>query len=177
MRRRSGDTSRERHAAAHELSVEFLRKNGPVDVEAVVISVAGSGLGIFLRSVVGPLGLRYRYLASSNGKFQVWARPAADGSAVGLVADIDRPVVSVSFGKWHDCATVNGRPFLVYAWQRPYLRELLEIAATPPATAMAGLPAGWYHDPWSFPKESPRLRFWNGSAWTHDVNPKPTDPT
>lgn len=170
MREPSGADRHQKYRAA-------LRKYGGVDPDAIVCVLVGSRWGVRLRGFIGPLKLKYAYLAGSGREFQVWALPGPKGTPIGLVAAYERPVVELKTGRWTDQVSVEGRSFLVATWQRPYLRELLEIAATPPATAMAGLPAGWYHDPWSFPNESPGLRFWNGIAWTSDVNPRPADPT
>jgi len=151
----------------------FVARYGLTKADAIVMAWGGSGWHLVFFAV-GPLGQRIRYLAAVDGKTQIW-NWSTDGLRLSEV--LERPTAAVFAGRRYDNVELDGRKFLTDKSQRPYLRELLEIAATPPATGMANHAAGWYHDPWSFPNEPPRSRFWDGSAWVGRVSPQPgSDP-
>ncbi len=155
---------------AHEAYVTFLRERAHVQVDAVVHAWNGSGFSMFLRGIVGPLTFKRRFLVAAEGRLQVWTSPAP-GEAIDLLGAFDRPVAELSTRIQLDRVTIEGRPFLVEVWQRPYLRQLLELATTPPTAGMAGLPAAWYRNPWAFPGDHAQLRYWDGNQWTAHVYP------
>lgn len=100
----------------------------------------------------------------------MWKPPAPDREIV-RIATFDRPRAGLSTGMQLDRVTIEGRHFLVEKWQRPYLRQLLELAATPSTAGMIGLPAAWYRNPWALPGQGAQLRYWDGSQWTSHVYP------
>ncbi|MDP3973017.1 MAG: DUF2510 domain-containing protein [Candidatus Nanopelagicales bacterium] len=157
-------------AAVHALYVEFLRKYGHVNADAVVYATQGSGWSLFFRSGVLPLRVRYMYLAVVNGRLQMWRSPAPNGG-IDCIAVLDRPTVTLRPGIWVDLVVIDDQKLIVDRAQRPYMRQVLELAAAPPSAGMVGLPAAWYRNPWAFPGQDEQLRYWDGSQWTEHVYP------
>ena len=155
---------------AHEAYVSFMRERGHIQVDAVVYAWEGSGFSMFLRGIIGPLTFKRRFLVATESRLQVWTSPEP-GEAIDLLGTFDRPVAELSTRIQLDRVTVEGRPFLVEVWQRPYLRQLLELAATPPTVGIVGQPAAWCHNPWALPGPDAQLRYWDGAQWTGHVYP------